>query len=95
MKFLKPCLALLGSTLLTTAALGRLQGGTRRPASPPRPHLQLLFDATSVEVFADHGLTVMTELFFPTSPLTKLTLKVANGLTVQRLTYAKAALAPK
>jgi fructan beta-fructosidase len=66
-----------------------------RFATTPAADLRLLFDATSVEVFADHGLTVMTELFFPTSPLTKLTLKAANGLTVQRLTYAKAALAAK
>ncbi|WP_375437577.1 glycoside hydrolase family 32 protein [uncultured Hymenobacter sp.] len=51
--------------------------------------LTLLFDATSVEVFADGGLTTMTELFFPTQPYTTLKLKSTSGLTVDALSYAK------
>jgi fructan beta-fructosidase len=66
-----------------------------RFATAPAADVRLLFDATSVEVFADRGLTVMTELFFPTAPLTKLTLRTPNGLMVQELTYSKAAGQPK
>ncbi|MVN78876.1 glycoside hydrolase family 32 protein [Hymenobacter sp. HMF4947] len=66
-----------------------------RLATVPAADMRLLFDATSVEVFADHGLTVMTELFFPTAPLTKLTLKATDGLTLQELTYSKVTVATK
>ncbi|WP_022825125.1 glycoside hydrolase family 32 protein [Hymenobacter norwichensis] len=60
-----------------------------RLATTPAADLTLLFDATSVEVFADGGLTTMTELFFPTQPYTTLKLKSASGLTVDALTYTK------
>ena len=33
--------------------------------------LSILLDKTSIELFADGGLTVMTALFFPTHPYTK------------------------
>jgi sucrose-6-phosphate hydrolase SacC (GH32 family) len=33
--------------------------------------LSILFDKTSIELFADGGHTVMTALFFPNSPYTK------------------------
>lgn len=36
--------------------------------------LRILVDHSSVEVFADEGLTVMTELFYPDKPLSKLSL---------------------
>lgn len=64
-----------------------------RLATAPQTDLTLLVDATSVEVFADHGLTVMSELFFPTEALSKLKLKTDGSFTVQQLTYAS--LAPK
>ncbi|SFQ62040.1 glycoside hydrolase family 32 protein [Hymenobacter arizonensis] len=53
----------------------------------------LLVDATSVEVFADQGLTVMSELFFPTEPLSKLRLTADTSFLIQEITYAP--LAPK
>ena len=49
----------------------------------------LLFDAASVELFADGGLTTMTEIFFPQQPFTQLKLRSTAGLTVDALTYAK------
>lgn len=38
-------------------------------------NVSLVFDASSVELFADGGLSVMTALFFPTRPYTQLTLQ--------------------
>ena len=34
--------------------------------------IRLLFDASSVELFADHGLTTMSALFFPRATLTQI-----------------------
>jgi fructan beta-fructosidase len=41
-------------------------------------HLDLVFDKTSVELFADGGLTVMSCLFFPTQPYNKLIWNAPN-----------------
>lgn len=49
-------------------------------------NVSLVFDASSVELFADDGLSVMTALFFPTKPYTQLTLQSAG--VVKRLEYA-------
>ncbi len=58
-----------------------------RLSADPALSLTLLVDATSVELFADNGLTVMTELFFPTQTLTKLSIKSATGIQLDQLTY--------
>jgi len=42
--------------------------------------LQLWFDATSVELFADGGLSTLTSLFFPRQPWRRATLASADGL---------------
>ena len=55
--------------------------------------LTLYFDAASVELFADHGLTTMTEIFFPTQPLTTVKLRAAQGITFQAI--GNTPLAPK
>lgn len=47
--------------------------------------LTLVIDRTSVELFADGGLTVMTEIFFPTAPYTNLTIQSSSGLTINQL----------
>ncbi|AKD56377.1 glycoside hydrolase family 32 protein [Spirosoma radiotolerans] len=51
--------------------------------------LTLLVDAASVEVFADNGLTVMTDIFFPDKPMSRLFIKSATGITVSNLTYTR------
>ena len=66
-----------------------------RHATTPATDLTLLFDASSVELFADHGLTVMSELFFPTAPLTKLKLRAPGSFSVQALTYRQATVQVK
>ncbi|MDO7851477.1 glycoside hydrolase family 32 protein [Hymenobacter convexus] len=64
---------------------------TPRLATAPAADVALYVDATSVELFADGGLSVATELFFPTKAFTTLKLESAGGLTVQELTYSKLA----
>ncbi|GAB3639409.1 glycoside hydrolase family 32 protein [Spirosoma arcticum] len=49
--------------------------------------LTLLVDVASVELFADDGLTVMTDVFFPDKDMTKLFIKSAVGVSVSTLKY--------
>ncbi|MVM41747.1 glycoside hydrolase family 32 protein [Spirosoma sp. HMF3257] len=53
--------------------------------------LTLMADVASVELFADNGLTIMTDIFFPDKPLNKLFIKSATGITIPKLTYTKLA----
>ena len=64
---------------------------TPRLATSPAAEVTLYFDATSVELFADGGLSVASELFFPTKAFTTLNLESAGGMTVQQLEYRKLA----
>jgi fructan beta-fructosidase len=64
-----------------------------RLATTAGADLVLYFDAASVELFADHGLTAMTEIFFASQPLTSMELRSAQGLTFEQV--SSAALAPK
>ena len=50
-------------------------------------NLSLVVDASSVELFADDGLTVMTEIFFPTKPFTKLKIETSKGFQLKKLEY--------
>ena len=43
--------------------------------------LQLWFDTTSVELFADGGLSTLTSLFFPRQPWSRATLTAEDGMT--------------
>jgi fructan beta-fructosidase len=47
----------------------------------------LLVDVASVELFADSGLTVMTDVFFPEKDMTRLFIKSATGTSLTKLTY--------
>jgi fructan beta-fructosidase len=64
-----------------------------RLTANPGADLTLFFDAASVEVFADHGLTAMTEIFFPTKPFTSMRLRSTQGILFQEV--AGAALTPQ
>ncbi|TGE23939.1 glycoside hydrolase family 32 protein [Hymenobacter aquaticus] len=68
--------------------------GPRR-ATTPAADLTLLVDASSVEVFADQGLTALSELFFPSEPFTTLTVKSAAGLSISELSYSRLATEAK
>lgn len=49
--------------------------------------ITLLADVASVELFADDGLTVMTDIFFPESPMSRLTIKSVSGIRMDELKY--------
>jgi Beta-fructosidases (levanase/invertase) len=51
--------------------------------------LTLIIDNASVELFADNGLSVMTEIFFPNSPFTNLTVQSADNFQIKSLQYNK------
>ncbi|HTN21666.1 MAG TPA: glycoside hydrolase family 32 protein [Pelobium sp.] len=48
--------------------------------------INLLIDLASVEFFSDGGLNVMTSIFFPTKPFSRLQIQSANGIVLQSLT---------
>jgi fructan beta-fructosidase len=62
---------------------------TPRLATGPAADVTLYFDATSVELFADGGLSVATSLFFPSKPYTSVKLLAPDGLTVNELMFSK------
>jgi fructan beta-fructosidase len=65
-----------------------------RIAQTPAVELLLYFDATSVEVFADGGLSVMTSLFFPRQPFSAMTLASDDGLVLDALSVVPMPVAP-
>ncbi|MCA8829534.1 glycoside hydrolase family 32 protein [Hymenobacter pini] len=83
----------VGDASFSPKFAGRAPGP--RLATGPAADLTLLFDAASVEVFADGGLTTLTDIFFPKQPLTTLSLRAPGGLTVDALTYARLAASVK
>ena len=52
-------------------------------------NLTLVMDASSVELFADGGLSSMTEIFFPNEPYNQIRLQSANNAVISRLEYSK------
>lgn len=49
--------------------------------------LEFVMDRSSLEVFADKGVTVMTTIFFSRQPLTKLRVNTTNVFVIKKLTY--------
>jgi fructan beta-fructosidase len=47
--------------------------------------LSLIIDVSSVELFADGGLTVMTEIFFPTEPFKHIRIQSPGNTTIKKL----------
>ncbi|MCH5600871.1 glycoside hydrolase family 32 protein [Niabella ginsengisoli] len=50
-------------------------------------NITLVIDKASVELFADNGLTVMTEIFFPTTPFSIITIQSPEGMMIQELKF--------
>jgi fructan beta-fructosidase len=46
--------------------------------------LSLIIDVSSVELFADGGLTVMTEIFFPTEPFKHIRIQSPGNTTIKK-----------
>jgi fructan beta-fructosidase len=59
------------------------------PRVSDKQHLDitLIIDVASIELFADNGLTAMTQVFFPDSPFTKITLQSPDNLTIHTLNF--------
>jgi len=51
--------------------------------------ISLIIDLSSVELFADDGLTVMTETFFPNKPYDQINIRSEDGIQIKRLEYAR------
>ncbi len=51
--------------------------------------ITLVVDVASAELFADGGLNVMTEVFFPNKPFNKLSIRSADGLQIKNLELAR------
>ncbi|MDQ6762335.1 MAG: glycoside hydrolase family 32 protein, partial [Bacteroidota bacterium] len=49
--------------------------------------MTVIIDEASVEMFADKGLTVMTEIFFPNKPYQQIQLQSPAKLTINKLEY--------
>ncbi|MEO6452562.1 MAG: glycoside hydrolase family 32 protein [Ginsengibacter sp.] len=49
----------------------------------------MISDNTSIEFFADKGLTVMTEIFFPDKPYDKIVLHSTKDFVIKKLSAAK------
>ena len=49
--------------------------------------ITLILDISSVELFADDGLTVMTEIFFPTTPYNQISIQSTKGVIIKKLKY--------
>ncbi len=49
--------------------------------------ITLIIDRASIELFADDGLTVMTEIFFPNKPFNQINIQSQNNLQIRKLEY--------
>ncbi len=52
-------------------------------------NLTLVCDHSSIEMFADNGLTVMTSIFFPSTPMTNYSISSVNGIRIRELVYSE------
>ena len=50
--------------------------------------MSLIIDASSVELFADNGLTVMTEIFFPNQPYNQVHIQSTDNVMIKKLEYS-------
>jgi fructan beta-fructosidase len=52
-------------------------------------NISLVVDVSSVELFADDGLTVMTEIFFPNKPYDRIHLESSENILIKQMDYSK------
>src|SRR6188508_1474399 len=51
--------------------------------------ISLVIDVSSIELFADGGLTVMTEIFFPNKPYSNLSIQSADNALMKKFEYIR------
>jgi fructan beta-fructosidase len=49
----------------------------------------IIFDNSSVELFADDGLTVMTEILFPGKPYSQIDIQTNESVLFKKIEFAK------
>lgn len=49
--------------------------------------ISLIIDVSSVELFADDGLSVMTEIFFPSKPYNQVNIQSTENISVKKISY--------
>ena len=54
-----------------------------RISNSPNTGFYAIIDKTSIELFADNGLTVMTDIFFPAAPFTKIKVESKNKKAIK------------
>jgi fructan beta-fructosidase len=60
-----------------------------RFTSKTKMDISLMIDISSVELFADGGLTVMTEIFFPNKPYSEISIQSADSALMKKFEYIK------
>ena len=51
--------------------------------------ISLIIDVSSVELFADNGLTVLSELFFPNKAYDKISIYAEGKIMIKEMDYIK------
>lgn len=60
-----------------------------RLAKDEKINMTLIFDVSSVELFADDGLSVMTELFFPNKPYDKISVRSVERTEIKKIEFKR------
>ena len=60
-----------------------------RLTKAPQANISLLIDVSSVELFADDGLSVMTETFFPNQPYDQIHLRTPDSLVIKKMALSR------
>ena len=60
-----------------------------RLADTDKMNVSLIIDISSVELFADDGLSVMTEIFFPSKPYNLISIQSSEVISVKKLEYTQ------
>lgn len=50
-------------------------------------NMTMIIDVSSIELFADEGVTVMTSIFFPNKPYNKIIIQSKDGAVVEQLVF--------
>jgi fructan beta-fructosidase len=58
-----------------------------RLSTSQKMNMTLIIDDASVELFADDGLSVMTEIFFPDKPFSKIKIQSTGNFKIKELEY--------
>jgi fructan beta-fructosidase len=58
-------------------------------ATGKKMDMTLIIDVSSIELFADDGLTVMTSVFFPEKPFKKIHVQSADNAVIKKLEFSK------